>query len=109
MGGDGCPVEGRRRCNPRIIFVFKIRKDFKLPGEEAQPDRANHRDATKNNPLVGLGGASPNLRKMSSSHSQRGQRECCSLPECSDKCTLEDNGPHPDAFSFLPFTTTVQL
>lgn len=55
MVGDGCPVEGRRRSNPRIIFVFKARKDFNLPGEEAQPDRANHRAATKKKLSCGFG------------------------------------------------------
>lgn len=63
---------------------------------------------TKTNPLVGA--ASPSLTsatewEMCSSHSQR---KCCSLPETSDKNTLEDNGAHPGTFSFLPFSAAVK-
>ena len=85
----------------------------KVPGEEACPDSAQHGGATKTTPLVGLGGASPNLTiatewEMSLSHSQKGQRKCSSFPEGGDKCTLEDNGVHPGPSSSPPFATAVQ-
>ena len=108
-----CRVEGEGVIPGLSLGLKQGSALQKVPGEEACPDSAHHGCATKTTPLVGLGGASPNLTiatewEMSLSHSQKGQRKCSSFPEGGDQCTLEDNGAHLGPSSSPPFATAVQ-